>query len=603
MGVIKKLRRLLNKRQKIKAVILLSLFVFSALLQMVSISSVAPFISILANPDFINENVYVSKAYAFIGADSHIEFLQFYAVIVCSIIVLANIVGSFVLWLSIRFTINIGSELQRKLYSTYLKNEYTFFLEKNSSDLITTITQQVPRMVYMLLQPLVNGLSQVILVIFIIVGLIIVDPQLAMLAALLVGLVYLGIYFVIRKQAVRAGEVVTEVVQRKLQLLTESIKGIREIKLLAAENWYEREVDKTTRQGLNANAFLILSGDLPRFIVEGIVFVAIIILGLFLINSGKAESDIAAILSFYALAGYKLLPAAQVIYKSLTLIKGNASAAYHISNYMDLAEKRASHVIATDVDREKFKDFRKLQLSQVNYRYPKSNNTVVSEIALDLHNNTLVAFVGGSGAGKTTIANLIAGLIRPSDGELVIDGVSIDSKNLRDWQSCIGYVPQTVFMLDDTILNNVCFGQEGEVDLERVKEACRKANLDEFIESLPLQYETKVGENGDLLSGGQKQRLAIARALYKEPSVLILDEATSALDNITERKILSEITKLSDDMLVIMIAHRLSTVELSPHIHVLESGKVIDVGSFEYLLRESDYFRELVRGSEEGEDS
>ncbi|WP_218352560.1 ABC transporter ATP-binding protein [Alteromonas lipotrueiana] len=594
------IRQLLNRTQKIKFLILQACFIFSAALQMGSIGFLAPYITLLSDPSYLETNKYFRMAYELTGADSYLNFLLIYSICVCSIILISNVVASAVLWLSIKFTIDIGSGLQRKLFSAYMKNQYIFFLEKNSSHLITTISGQIPRMVYMVFQPFLQAVSQVILTLFIVIGLIVVDPLLALIAALIVSSVYVVIYFAIRRRAVESGKTVSAVSRSKLKMLTESIKGIREIKLLGAEPWYEREIDKTTKRGLTAQAYIRLSGELPRFIVETIVFSAIIVLGIYLITSGTPQQQIVTTLSFYAMAGYKLLPAAQTIYKAVTSIKGNSSVVDEVWTSFSTASERARKITQKQDTSVSFDGFQRMQLQSVNYHYPNSEVNVISNLNMTLEVNKLVAFVGGSGAGKTTVANLVAGLITPSQGTVEIDGIPLTYSRSRAWQNKIGYVPQSVFIVDDTITSNICFGiPKADIDHERVVEVAKKANLHEFIEGLPDSYETMVGENGEMLSGGQRQRLAIARALYKQPSILILDEATSALDNITERRILSEINKLTDEMLVIMIAHRLSTVEKCDRIYLFSNGQIEHQGTYQQLLDNSDYFRELVEGTEE----
>jgi len=594
------IRQLLNRTQKIKFLILQVCFIFSAALQMGSIGFLAPYITLLSDPSYLESNKYFSMAYEFTGADSYLHFLLIYSICVCAIIFISNAVASAVLWLSIKFTIDIGSGLQRKLYSAYMKNQYVFFLEKNSSHLITTISNQIPRMVYMIFQPFLQAVSQVILTLFIVIGLIVVDPLLAFIAALIVTSVYVVIYFAIRRRAVDAGKTVSNVSRSKLKMLTESIKGIREIKLLGAEPWYEQEVDKTTRRGLAAQAFIRLSGELPRYIVETVVFSAIIVLGIYLITSGTPQQQIVTTLSFYAMAGYKLLPAAQTIYKAITSIKGNSSVIDEVWSSFSTADERARHITKKQDTSVSFDNFQKMQLRNVDYQYPNSNEKVISELTMELEVNKLIAFVGGSGAGKTTVANLVAGLITPTGGAVEIDGVQLTHSRLRAWQDKIGYVPQSVFIVDDTVTSNICFGvPKAEIDHDLVAEVAKKANLHDFIQTLADGYDTKVGEDGEILSGGQRQRLAIARALYKQPSILILDEATSALDNITERRILSEINNLTDEMLVIMIAHRLSTVEKCDRIYLFANGQIEHQGNYQQLLANSDYFRELVEGTEE----
>ena len=601
---IKSLLRMLDSMQKTKLVTLQILFFISAVLQICSIGSIAPFIALLSNEDYLTSNEVFNFAYKFLGEPGYYNFIVYYSVLVCIVILIANLCASFVLWLSTKYSIDVGSELQSRLYTSYLRNDYIFFLRENSSHLISNITMQIPRMVYNVLQQFLLLVSQLLILILIVLALVVVNPMLAFIAAVIVTAVYGLIFATVRQKTVASGSVVTKVNRKKLELLNESIRGIREIKLLGVEPWYSNEVNQTTKRGLSAAAFIALAGDLPRFIVETVIFSAIIVLGIYLISTADNKEQVVTTLSFYAMAGYKLLPAAQTIYKSLTLVKANGGVIPEIEEELEKANKNARAFLDETKLPPMFTDepLREVVLKNVNYRYPETDDNVLSNINLHLNGNSLVAFVGGSGAGKTTVANIVAGLITATEGEVFVNQQAINVDNRIMWQRNIGYVPQSVFVLDDTVLKNICFGAKNrDVDLERAKLAAKKANIHDFIMSQPEGYDFRVGENGDRLSGGQRQRLAIARALYNNPKVLILDEATSALDNITERAVLKEITLLAEDMLVIMIAHRLSTIENCNEIFVMESGQIVQSGTYGELLEQSEYFKELAIGEKSDE--
>lgn len=586
----------MNDRQRLKVYILQFLFFISALAQIATISSIAPFIAFISTPGIVESHPVYSAVYEFSGAGSYNDFLIMYGILVCFVIFFGNMISACVVWFSFRVAVSIGSQLQRKLFGIYMSNQFTYFMKSSPSFMINKINGQIPRMIYMVMQPSLQLISQFFVVGMIITTLIVVDPMLAFISGVVVGIVYMLIYFTVRKRTVEAGDTVSIVNREKLEILQQSIRGIREVKLMHVEDWYENRLNHATQKGLNASSYISLAGDLPRFIVETIIFLAIVGLALFLLMSNGSEGSVVSTLSFYAMAGYKILPAAQTIYKSLTTLKGHGKVVWEVSEEFQKASQYSQSSLEKPTDKIALN--KELKVSNISYTYPGEQKTAIENLSLDIKANTLVAFVGGSGAGKTTVANLICGLISHEKGDITVDGHALEGLNVKKWQHSIGYVPQNIFMTNDTVTRNITFGVKAkDIDLERVKIAAKRANIHTFIEQLENGYETIIGENGELLSGGQRQRLAIARALYREPSMLILDEATSALDNITERNILKEIQSLSKSMTVIMIAHRLSTVENCDDIFILADGKIEVHGTYEYLLENSAYFKELVFGN------
>ena len=595
---------MLTGKQKAKMAVLQLFFLLSAVVQVGGIASLAPFIAVISNPVVIETNPVLNYLYESLNADSLEAFLLQYAVLVAGFIFAGNLIAAFILWLLFRFTINTGAELQNRLYTNYMANEYVFFANKSSATLIANITSQIPRLVYMVLQPILTLISQFFIAIIIVGGLIYLDPMLAFASALVVFGIYLLIYLFLRKEMDASGATMTAVMERKLVLLNESILGIKEVKLLNVEQWYQRELNKTTLKGLNASAFIGLSGDLPKFIVETVVFVAILSLAIYLILTQGAEGSAMTTLSFYAMAGYKILPAAQTIYKSIASIKANAGVISHIHKELEGSKEYLQRdLVANDSYIEKEGENLSsnnfdIELKNIDFQYPMPKTKVISDLNFQIPEKTMVSFVGGSGAGKSTVANLILGLLTATAGEIKIGGELLTKANLRAWQKGIGYVPQNIFLTDDTLAKNIAFGTaDNDIDEQRLIEAATKASIIEFVEQQPEKFQFIVGENGGRLSGGQRQRVGIARALYKNPKILVLDEATSALDGITEKLILDEIQQLTKSLTVIMIAHRLSTIVNSDTIFVMDGGKIIDQGAYSELVERSVYFRRLVESS------
>jgi HlyD family secretion protein len=598
IAILKKLHNLLTREQKRKYILLQILFATTAVIQVAGIASLAPFIALLSNQRLIHENPILAKAYAYLNCTSDIAFLMLFAAAIMVFIVVSNAVAAFAMWASVTFSQNLGVELQHAIYRSYLYKDHVYFSKNNSSHMIAMITQEAPRFTYMVLQPLLSLISQVFVAAIIAVGLLVVDPILAAVALIAIGASYIGIFRTIKIRLHEYGLKFHHANVRKFKLLNESIGGIKEVKLLGTEPKYEKELLEANTTNARANAILGLLGDLPKFIIETIAFCALLGLALYLLAKHGNSAQIISILSLYAMAGYKLLPAAQTIFKSASQIKGNRSALDAL--YPEVLEGRA--VIPDDAHEtsESVPGNADIHFLDVTYTYPGADSSALQQVNLRIPQNSLTAFVGPSGAGKSTMADLLLGFLMPSSGRMLVGDIEVKKSNRKSWQRHLGYVPQNIFLLDDTVTANIAFGvPEKEVDLQKVKEAARLANIDQFIESIPEQYNFVVGERGAMLSGGQKQRIGIARALYRDAEVLVLDEATSALDNITEREIIATILKLKASKTIIMIAHRLSTIKSADQVAYFENGKMESIGAFDELIVQSRKFRTMVQSTEE----
>ena len=296
----------------------------------------------------------------------------------------------------------------------------------------------------------------------------------------------------------------------------------------------------------------------------------------------------------YAVAGYRLLPAVQNIYSAQSMIKYNRPALMIIINDLKEIETEEKNELSNEVD-QIIKFDRKITVNDIFFKYPKSKKNVINGISLSILKNTSIGFAGSTGSGKTTLIDVILGLLDPKKGNIIVDDTIINNQNLLSWQNKISYVPQTIFLIDESISSNIAFGiKREEIDHDKVAKAAQLANLDRFVEDLPEKYDTLVGENGVKLSGGQRQRIGIARALYNEPEVLVLDEATSALDGITENYVMEAIESLSNKLTLIIVAHRITTIENCDMIYFLEEGKIKDYGTYNELISKNSQFKKMA---------
>jgi len=599
LTLAKQIHGLLTRSQWRNYLLLQSLFGITALIQVAGISSLAPFIALIANKELIHKNNFSAFIYDRLAFTSDVAFLMFFGVAVMIFIVASNGIAAITTWFTVKFSLTLGLELQSALYRNYLHKDYVYFSKNNSSKMIAMITQEAPRFTYMVIQPLLNLISQLFIVLIIAAGLIYIDPGLALVAIVIIGGGYLGVFRLVKQRLLHHGEKIFETNERKYKLLAESLGGIKEVKLLATEAVYENKVSEVNTANTYSNAVIGLMGDVPKFAIETMAFCALLSLSLYLLAQRGDSAQIISILSLYAMAGYKLLPAAQTIFKSASQIKANCSVLNVL--YPAVMEGRAVDSFDTDIDKAPIRLDGDIQLSDVCYGYPGTEITALNHINLTIKKNSLVAFVGSSGAGKSTLADLLLGFLPPTGGSMHVGSVAITRANARAWQKHLGYVPQNIFLLDDTVTANITFGSgDKKVDMQKVERAARMANIDQLVESLPGRYSFAVGERGALLSGGQKQRVGIARALYHDADILIFDEATSALDNITEKEIIATIVKLKASKTIVMIAHRLSTIKSADQIVFLENGAIQDIGTFDELNVRNQKFRAMVLSTREG---
>lgn len=596
-----KVFELLSNSEKSRVYLIFLAIVVMGLLEMLGVASIAPFTAVASNPELIQTNEKLKMLYDFLQPESINEFLIILGSAVLLFITLSNLFAAFTTWAILNFTNLQGHRLSKKLFKKYLMQPYTFFLGRNSAELSKNMFAEVGRVVVGVLSPSMQVIAKTIVVSAILILLFIADPFIAVSIFSVLGGLYIAIFTFIRRKVAALGKMAVQSDAERYQAAQEAFGGIKEIKLRGCEQFLISRYSQPSESLAKYNANSQIMSQLPRYFLEIIAFGSILIIMIYLLVVKGGLGPALPFIALYTFAGYRLMPALQQIFNGMAMIKYNTAALDLL--YKDISEvdvQPSCEDVTSLNNKENVLPRNEISLRDINYTYPGTDTTVIEGLDLRIDVNSTVGIVGSTGSGKTTVLDILLGLLVPDQGGIYIDGMQIKKEQLKQWQSKIGYVPQTVFLADSTITKNIAFGiSDADIDHTRVEQVGRMANLHEFISSsLPAGYETMVGEDGVRLSGGQCQRIGIARALYHSPSILVLDEATSALDGSTEHSIMSEIYGLSEKKTVVIVAHRLATIEQCDIIFFLDQGKVIARGTYQELLEKSESFRQLARAPE-----
>lgn len=589
---LKKLLDLLTPNERRRAALLLAMILIMALLDVVGVASIMPFMAVLANPKVIETNIILARIYATLGFKDAQSFMFFLGVTAFALLIVSIAFKGVTTYVQTRFVLMRGYSLILKLVKGYLRQPYAWFLNRNSADLGKTILSEVFEVVNSCMTPMMQLIAQGAVVCALIILLVVADPWLALVSGSFLGLAYLLIYVVMRSYLARLGAQRVAATEKMWQVISEAFGGIKEIKLGGLEEKYVKHFDKSLFLTIRSKAIVQVTPQVTRVLLELIVFGGMLLFILHLIASDGGISKALPILSLYAFAAYRLMPALQAVFGSLTQLRfaGTALDVLH-SDIVALAPQRPADAHGAPIRLE-----RCISLDAVTFTYNKAMQPALRDLNLRIPARSTVGMVGATGSGKTTTVDLILGLLEPDAGSLEVDGVPIDATNRRQWQRAIGYVPQQIYLADDTVAANIAFGLEpDQIDQGAVERSARIANLHDFVvNELPQGYVTTVGERGVRLSGGQRQRIGIARALYHNPQVLILDEATSALDNLTEQAVMEAMHNLGHEITIILIAHRLTTVRECDQIYMLRHGRVTAQGTYDQLIQGNEIFRAMA---------
>ena len=590
-----KLLALLSPEERRHGYVLLGMVVVMAMLDMISVASILPFLGVMTDPAVIANNRYLSVAYQVLGFSSPETFLSFLGFSVFLVLLLSTAFKAFTTYRLLQFSLMLEYSIGRRLVSGYLRQPYDWFLNQHSADLGKAILSEVGQVINGSFMPTIQLIAQSAVVLAIISLLISVNPVITGLMILGLGTTYSIIYLSLRRYLTEIGTERIAANQLRFQVTHETFGGIKDVKVAGLEKVAMERFDGPARRYAQHQTTSLVAAQLPRYLLEIVALGSMLLLSIYAMRFSGGISTALPLMALYGLAGFRLLPSLQQIYAHLTRIRFSGPALDRLHKEI-AALPSDSGAIATSEAEEHFPLSKELVLERITYRYPNARGVALDDLNLRIPVHSVVGLVGTTGSGKTTLVDLILGLLTPQNGQLLVDGKLITSANLRSWQSSVGYVPQHVFLTDDTVAGNIAFGvPKDKIDYKSVENAACIANLHEFVvNKLPHGYQTRIGERGVRLSGGQRQRIGIARALYHDPEILFMDEATSALDNITEQAFMDAVHNLGRKKTIVLVAHRLSTVRDCDTIFVLENGKVVDQGSYQELLLKSAHFQALA---------
>lgn len=590
---LKELFALLTREQRIKFYKLQVLVVLVAISELLGVASIAPFMAVVGDVGLLDNNNLLAAFYRLSGLTDAYEFMFLLGILVLIFLTISALISIYTMWKLFMFATAVGAELANRLFTHYLHQNWLFYASGSTAELTKKIANESTRVTTLVILQLMQINARLVAVMLLVALLFVVDPLVAVFAFLIIASAY-GLLFKLIKLRLQAnGQIISTTLTDRFKLMNEGFGGIKDILLLGHSRYF---VDKFTAMSQrlavsegknNVIAFV------PKYFMELVAFGAMILLVLYMLaNENGNLGVVLPVLSLYALAGMKLLPSLQQIYFSVSQIKGNLAAFDAIKADL-MASQQGMNPVQSAAQR--LKPRQSICLNNIGFTYPEKEQPALNGLTLSIPVNRLIGIVGPSGSGKSTAIDVLLGLIQPQTGSVVIDDIPIDDQNRRAWQNAIGFVPQSIFLSEGSIAENVAFGlPEKEIDFEQVNKVLKLAHLDELVESLEHGIHTKVGERGVQLSGGQRQRIGIARALYHEADVLVFDEATSALDGITEKAIMQAIHDFSGQKTIIMIAHRLKTVEKCDQIYFIDQGRVVDQGTYQALLQGNERFRNMA---------
>lgn len=580
--LIKDLFLHLNISRKKQLIFVAVFSVITSIFEVVNIGAIFPFLAAISNPDFFSKNNNFKFVINFFNLNTNYKIILAFTIFFIFTILLASIFRVINLKITTNFAFAMASDVSIRIYNNCLYQPYSIHINRNTSQIIDAIATKSNVLVYTIIQPLMLFINSIILLPFVLIILLFVNPYVAFFIFVGIGLIYIAINLYSKKKLLINGQKIAFESERSIRLVQESLGAIRDILIDSAQPIYcdaYKESDLNLRRAQSDNVFM---SQFPRFLIEtlGISLIACVAFNS-AINSQNNFSNVIPILGAFALAAQRTLPMMHQIYSSLSSMRSGSESLVAILDLLNQSNKTQNIL-----SKEKSIDFeKKISLKKLFFRYEKNRPFILNKINLTIKKGEIIGFIGPTGSGKTTLLDVIMGLLHPESGSLNVDDIKIDYKKIKGWQKLIAHVPQNIFLIDTTIESNIAFGVPNEcIDHNRVKKVSKQAQLDKLIESWPDKYQTFVGERGIRLSGGQRQRIGIARALYKQAKIIVFDEATSALDIRTEKAVMEAIEGLSKDLTILIIAHRLSTLKNCTRIIELSNGSIKRIGTYNQIL-------------------
>ncbi len=587
----RKLLSFFSAGEKRQILLLLLSTTVSGLVQAVGVASIMPFIAVVADPALVTENHYLSRAYGAFGFTSTNAFLKFLGLVAFIMLLATNLLVGINAWLTFRVC-HLGEyNLARRLMSRYLARPYLFLLQRNSSELVKMVVTEIDRVAIGTLMAGINVFSDAVTTIFIVVLLVVIQPWVMTVTLVVLAVAYLLIYVLIMPRVARLGAEFATLNTEIYKNAHEAVGAAKAIKVLGREaHFVERFSRPLLRSSRNAITFSTLD-IVPAQSLELVAFGGLVFATVYLIGDTGDAGEILPVIAMLAYAAYRLIPALQGLFDGIEAIRYKTAALDGL--WQDYSDPGTEPAIATG---DAMVPRHSIRLENVSFRYPDSRQDTLSGLSLTIPAGRAVCLAGPTGAGKSTTVDLLLGLLPPSAGGITVDGTLVTTGNVRAWRDNIGYVPQVIYLIDDTIASNIALGMEpGDIDYARLERAARIAELHDFVvNELEAGYQNVVGERGARLSGGQRQRIGIARALYRDPAVLILDEATNELDLATEARILDSLRALGGRTIV-FVSHKPSVATFCDEVVVLEGGRIAAKGSYDELTAPGSRHRALLQ--------
>ncbi|NEO87550.1 MAG: ABC transporter ATP-binding protein [Spirulina sp. SIO3F2] len=566
------------------------LMLLVALSEMASLGSIVPFLSALSNAEQVLKQAWLQPLLSLFDITSTSELVFGLAIAFIGITLATNLLRITTLYCQTHLSARIGIDLAYLIYHRTILQPYRFYLTHNSSDLISLVAYDANGLGAGIVMPCLLAVTNSFVIIGLVIGLFWIDGRVAVSICGILGAVY-GVLYIWRRQTLlHNSRLMSRHHQQRVQVIQESLGGIREVILDETHGFFQSIYAESNRINQLANASNMITYLTPRYGIEMVAMSAIALMALSLGQDGDFRQAI-PVLGSLAVGANRLLPTLQQSFVAIAGLQGSRASLQRSL----MALERAVNPLQFLPPPPPIELKQELRFEQVWFRYHPDEAWILQNLNLVIPSRTTVGFVGTTGSGKTTTADLILGLLQPERGQILLDNEPLSGERLRAWQGAIAHVPQHIFLSDATIASNIAFGiPTAEIDLKRVMAAAQSAQLDDFIQTLPQGYQTWVGERGVRLSGGQRQRVGIARALYSQASVIVFDEATSALDTRTEQDVMAAIEGLSHDLTIILITHRLTTVEKCDRIFELQQGRIVHQGTFKELTAQSASFRDYL---------
>lgn len=567
----------ISERRRLQLLILLFLMLLGAAAELISLGAVVPFIAVLSNPERAIETPVVETLLSTFGISAS-EVVISVSISFASLVVISTLVRLVLLWVTNKVVFDIGFDLGVGVFTKTLCRPYAWHVSRNSSEVLGGLNKaQIVVQSYLL--PLLNALVAFVLATGMIAMLVFVDPFVAMAGTGAFALCYFGMALAIRKKIASNGLVIAKADNRRIQEMQEGIGGIRDVILDSSQSIYTNRFSRVDAEMRKAQATNIFLSSSPRLAIEGIGLIIIALFALIASKSGGVN-ELLPVLGALGLGAQKLMPLIQTIYAGWNASVSNRPSLHDVIDLLDTPDEDLKPI------RVEFRH--SIELLKMEYFYPSvTDKPALSDINLKIEKGQVIGIVGKTGSGKSTLVDILMGLIPASSGQFLVDKIDLDSKQkLRGWSMGVAHVPQSIFLADCSIAQNIALGVESSlIDYKRLEQAAKAAEIHDYITSLKRGYETDVGERGVRLSGGQRQRIGIARALYRQAQFLVLDEATSALDDETEKRVISNIHRVYPDLTIVMVAHRLSTLKKCDFIVKLEQGTILHVFDYEQLIQ------------------